>query len=234
MLALLGPRRKPRPHRRPDGGAERMTDKTVDAQRRAGDFDYPVLDGSVGPEVVDIRKLYAETGMFTYDPGLHLDRELRERDHLHRRREGHPAPPRLSDRPAGREFDLHGGRLPAAPRRASEARTSSTSSPTRSAATRCCTSSSRPSIAASAATRTRWRSCAAWSARSSAFYHDSTDITDPEQRMIASHRLIAKMPTIAAMAYKYSIGQPFLYPAEQPQLHRQLPAHDLRRPGRAL
>src|SRR3546814_771390 len=46
----------------------------------------------------------------------------------------------------------------------------------------------------------------------SAFYHDSTDITDPAQRMIASHRLIAKMPTLAAMAYKYSAGQPFLYP----------------------
>ena len=66
--------------------------------------------------------------------------------------------------------------------------------------------------AASGATRTRWRSCAAWSARCRAFYHDSTDITDPEQRMIASHRLIAKMPTIAAMAFKYSIGQPFIYP----------------------
>jgi citrate synthase len=46
----------------------------------------------------------------------------------------------------------------------------------------------------------------------SAFYHDSTDITDKRQREIASHRLIAKMPTIAAMAYKYSIGQPFVYP----------------------
>jgi len=46
----------------------------------------------------------------------------------------------------------------------------------------------------------------------SAFYHDSTDISDPVQRMIASHRMIAKMPTIAAMAYKYSIGQPFIYP----------------------
>jgi citrate synthase len=46
----------------------------------------------------------------------------------------------------------------------------------------------------------------------SAFYHDSTDITDPKQRMIASHRLIAKMPTIAAAAYKYSVGQPFMYP----------------------
>jgi citrate synthase len=46
----------------------------------------------------------------------------------------------------------------------------------------------------------------------SAFYHDSTDITDPYQRMIASMRMIAKIPTIAAMAYKYSIGQPFVYP----------------------
>ncbi|MBF9032588.1 citrate (Si)-synthase [Rhodobacterales bacterium HKCCE3408] len=46
----------------------------------------------------------------------------------------------------------------------------------------------------------------------SAFYHDSTDIHDSWQREVASHRLIAKMPTIAAMAYKYSIGQPFVYP----------------------
>jgi citrate synthase len=46
----------------------------------------------------------------------------------------------------------------------------------------------------------------------SAFYHDSLDINDPHQRMIASHRLIAKMPTIAAYSYKHSIGQPFLYP----------------------
>jgi citrate synthase len=49
----------------------------------------------------------------------------------------------------------------------------------------------------------------------SAFYHDSTDITDPHQRMVASYRLIAKMPTIAAMAYKYSIGQPFIYPRNE-------------------
>src|SRR5207244_7905673 len=45
-----------------------------------------------------------------------------------------------------------------------------------------------------------------------AFYHDGLDIFDPKDRMIASHRLIAKMPTIAAMAYKYSQGQPFIYP----------------------
>jgi len=46
----------------------------------------------------------------------------------------------------------------------------------------------------------------------SAFYHDSLDINDPHQRMVASYRLIAKMPTIAAWAYKYSVGQPFIYP----------------------
>ncbi len=46
----------------------------------------------------------------------------------------------------------------------------------------------------------------------SAFYHDSTDISDPHQRMVASMRMIAKLPTLAAMAYKYHIGQPFVYP----------------------
>ena len=49
----------------------------------------------------------------------------------------------------------------------------------------------------------------------SAFYHDSTDISDPYQRMVASIRLIAKMPTIAAMAFKYHIGQPFIYPKNE-------------------
>lgn len=49
----------------------------------------------------------------------------------------------------------------------------------------------------------------------SAFYHDSLDINDPSQRQLASYRLIAKMPTIAAMAYKYSIGQPFVYPKNE-------------------
>ena len=49
----------------------------------------------------------------------------------------------------------------------------------------------------------------------SSFYHDSLNIEDPEHRMIASHRILAKMPTIAAMAYKYSVGQPFVYPVNK-------------------
>ena len=68
----------------------------------------------------------------------------------------------------------------------------------------------------------------------SAFYHDSTDISDPQQRMVASIRMIAKMPTLAAMAYKYSIGQPFVYPEERSRLRLQLPAHVLCRAGRGL
>src|SRR5690554_7004568 len=46
----------------------------------------------------------------------------------------------------------------------------------------------------------------------SAFFHDSMDIRNPEHRVISAHRLIAKMPTLAAMVYKYSMGQPFMYP----------------------
>ena len=63
----------------------------------------------------------------------------------------------------------------------------------------------------------------------SAFYHDSTDINDPRQREIASHRLIAKMPTIAAMAYKYSMRPALRVSAEQSRLHREFPAHDASR-----
>ena len=61
----------------------------------------------------------------------------------------------------------------------------------------------------------------------SAFYHDSTDITDPEHREVAAIRLIAKMPTIAAASYKYSIGQPFSVPGQLAELQRQPSAHDV-------
>ena len=60
-----------------------------------------------------------------------------------------------------------------------------------------------------------------------AFYHDSIDINDPRQREIASVRMIAKMPTLAAIAYKYSIGQPFMYPKNDLGLYRKFPAHVL-------
>ena len=61
-------------------------------------------------------------------------------------------------------------------------------------------------------TLTRWPIMCGVVGALSAFYHDSLDIWDPKQREISAHRLIAKIPTLAAMAYKYSIGQPFVYP----------------------
>ena len=68
----------------------------------------------------------------------------------------------------------------------------------------------------------------------SAFYHELTDIRDPVQRMMTSVRIIAKMPTLAAMAYKYSIGQPFVYPKNESELCGELPAHVLRGAVRGL
>ena len=64
----------------------------------------------------------------------------------------------------------------------------------------------------------------------SAFYHDSLDINNPEHRKSPRHRLIAKMPTIAAMCYKYAHGPAVHVPAQRPGLRRELPAHDVRQP----
>ena len=211
-----------------------MTDKTVALDDTGGrNFDYPVLDGSVGPEVIDIRKLYAQTGMFTYDPGFtstascesaitYIDGD--EGILLHR---GYPID-QLAEQSTFMEVSylLLNGELPTSARARHFTYTI-----TRHTMLHEQLATFYPRLPARRppdGDHVRRRR------RASAFYHDSTDITDPEQRMIASHRLIAKMPTIAAMAYKYSLGQPFMYPAEQPLLHRQFPAHDLRRPGRAL
>ena len=90
-----------------------MTDKSACLSTPTGNFDFPVLEGTVGPEVVDIRKLYGQSGMFTYDPDFAFNRELRKRDHLYRRRKGYPSSPRLSDRTACRAVELHGTRLSA-------------------------------------------------------------------------------------------------------------------------
>src|ERR1044072_6453152 len=188
-----------------------MTDKYVTLHSPAGDFDYPVLEGTVGPDVVDIRKLYADTGMFTYDPGFtstgscqsaitYIDGE--KGILLHR---GYPID-QLAENSTFMEVSyllLH-GELP------NQAELDKF----------VYTISRHTMVHGQRATfyrgfrRDAHPMAIMCSVRGalSAFYHDSTDITDPEQRMIASHRLIAKMPTLVAMAFKYSIGQPFLYP----------------------
>ena len=173
--------------------------------------DYPVRQGSVGPEVIDIRKLYGNTGRFTFDPGFtstaaceskitYIDGD--EGILLHR---GYPIE-QLAEKSSFLEvaYLLLNGDLPNAKEH----------DEFKYLITR------HTMVHEQLATFYRgFRRdahpmavmCGVVGALS-AFYHDSTDIHDPKQREIASHRLIAKMPTIAAMAYKYSVGQPFLYP----------------------
>ena len=173
--------------------------------------ELPVMGGTIGPEVVDIRSLYGSTGMFTYDPGYgatgscesgltYIDGEKGVL--LHR---GYPIE-QLAEQSDFLEvaYLLLNGELPNVAEKAEfdEAITKHTMVHEQlSQFYRGFRRDAHPMAIL----------CGVTGALSS-FYHDSTDIADPKQRMIASRRLIAKMPTLAAMAYKYSMGQPFNYP----------------------
>ena len=183
-----------------------MTDKTAILKSPAGEFEYPVLEGTVGPDVIDIRKLYAQTGMFTYDPGFTSTASCRSAITyidgekgilLHR---GYPID-QLAEQSTFMEvaYLLIHGELP----NKGELDTF------------VYTISRHTMLHEQLATFYRgFRRdahpmaimCGVVGALS-AFYHDSTDITDPQQRMIASHRLIAKMPTIAAMVGIFAISR---------------------------
>ena len=174
-------------------------------------YDFPVFEGSVGPRVVDIRKFYAETGMFTYDPGFtstaacesgltYIDGDVGML--LHR---GYS----ISDLAEKSDFLevchlLLYGELPNAQEK--EKFVNSITNHTMlheqmQMFLRGFRRDSHPMAIMVGVVGAL-----------SAFYHDSLNIDDPDQREIAAHRLIAKIPTIAAVAYKYSIGQPFMYP----------------------
>ncbi|MEO5640538.1 MAG: citrate/2-methylcitrate synthase, partial [Sphingomicrobium sp.] len=172
---------------------------------------YATLPGTVGPEAVDIRKFYADTGKFTYDPGFtstaacqsaitYIDGDAGIL--LHR---GYPID-QLAEHSSFMEVSyllLH-GELPKGDVLADFSRTIMRHTMVHEQLSTFYRGFRRDAHPMAIL-------CGVVGALSS-FYHDSTDITDPKQRMIASHRLIAKMPTIAAMAYKYTVGQPFLYP----------------------
>jgi citrate synthase len=188
-----------------------LGDKT--AKLTVGDqsLEYPVLEGSVGPDVVDIRKFYGQSHMFTYDPGFtstaacesaltYIDGE--EGVLLHR---GYPIG-QLAEHSSFMEtcYLLLNGELPAKDELDTFSRTITRHTMLHEQLIQFYRGFRRDAHPMAVM-------CGVVGALS-AFYHDSTDISDPLQRKIASHRLIAKMPTIAAMAYKYSVGQPFLYP----------------------
>ena len=173
--------------------------------------ELPVLDGSIGPSVVDIRKLYGATDMFTFDPGYgatgscvsgltYIDGDngvLMHRGY---------AIEDLAEKSDFLElaYLLLEGELPSAEEKATFD----------NAISRHTMVHEQLSIFFRGFRRDAHPMaimCGVVGALS-AFYHDSTDIHDPVQRMIASRRLIAKIPTLAAMAYKYSLGQPFNHP----------------------
>ena len=152
------------------------------------------------------------TGVRHPGPGLRQHRVVHLRDHLHRRRRRHPALPRLPDRAARREVHLPRDQLPADLRRAARPRPSWRSSPADQPAHAAARGPASRSSTASRATPTRCRCCPARSARCRPSTRTALDPFDPEQVEISTVRLLAKLPTIAAYAYKKSIGQPFLYP----------------------
>jgi len=188
-----------------------MADDNASFQLQGKNFDYPVRSGSVGPDVIDIRKLYAQTGAFTFDPGFtstascesqitYIDGD--EGILLHR---GYPID-QLAEKSTFMEVSylLLNGELPSRAELEKFVYTISRHTMLHEQLSTFYRGFRRDAHPMAIM-------CGVVGALS-AFYHDSTDITDPVQRMVASHRLIAKMPTIAAMAYKYSVGQPFMYP----------------------
>ena len=184
---------------------------TLTDNESGSSYELPVIDGSVGPDVLDIRKLYGQTGMFTFDPGYGATGSCKsgltfiDGDQgvlLHR---GYPIES-LANNSDFLEvaYLLLEGELPYADQKAEFD----------NAITRHTMVHEQLSIFYRGFRRDAHPMaimCGVVGALS-AFYHDSTDIQDPTQRMIASRRLIAKIPTLAAMAYKYSLGQPFNYP----------------------
>jgi citrate synthase len=174
-------------------------------------WELPVLEGTVGPRLIDVRRLYAETGMFTYDPGYtstgscdstitFIDGEKGILMH------GGYAIEDLAEKSDYMEvcYLLLHGELPNRKQKEDFVRHITYHTMLHEQMLyffRGFRRDSHPMAIMVGVVGAL-----------SAFYHDSTDISDPYQRMVASHRLIAKMPTIAALAYKYAIGQPFVYP----------------------
>jgi citrate synthase len=187
--------------------ADKAATLTIDNQA----IELPIITGTVGPDVIDIRKLYAQTDHFTFDPGFtstaSCESQLTYIDGdegilLHR---GYSIE-QLSEESSFMEVSylLLNGELPSKAELDDFTYTISRHTMLHEQLAQFYRGFRRDAHPMAIM-------CGVVGALS-AFYHDSTDISDPHQRTVASHRLIAKMPTIAAMAYKYSVGQPFMYP----------------------
>ena len=174
-------------------------------------IDMPIYKGTIGPDVIDIRKLYGQTGKFTYDPGFmstascnssitYIDGDKGEL--LYR---GYP----IEQLAVNCDFLetcylLLNGELPNAEQKDKFVNTVTKHTMVHEQMQFFFRGFRRDAHPMSVLVGTV--------GALASFYHDSLDINDPEQREISAIRLIAKLPTLVAMAYKYSIGQPFVYP----------------------
>ncbi|HEX4782460.1 MAG TPA: citrate synthase [Usitatibacter sp.] len=174
-------------------------------------FDAPVYGGTIGPDVFDIRALYAKTGMFTYDPGFMSTGSTQSKITyidgdkgvlLYR---GYP----IEQLAVNCDFLevchlLMYGELPTQPQKDKFVWTVTRHTMVHEQLARLFQGFRRDSHPMAVMVGVV--------GALSAFYHDSLDINNPEHREISAFRLIAKLPTIVAMAYKYNMGQPFMYP----------------------
>jgi citrate synthase len=174
-------------------------------------IELPIHEGTIGPDVIDIRKLYGQTGKFTFDPGFmstaacdsritYIDGDKGEL--LYR---GYPIE-ELAQQCDYLEtcYLLLNGELPTRPQQKDFEYRVTHHTMVHEQMTRFFQGFRRDAHPMAVLV-----GCIG---ALSAFYHDSLDINDPEHRKISAIRLIAKMPTLVAMAYKYSVGQPFMYP----------------------
>jgi len=176
--------------------------------------ELPVLSGTIGPAVIDIRALYPKTGTFTYDPGFMSTASCKsaityiDGDNGVLLYRGYP----IEQLAVNCDFLevcylLLNGELPGRKQNENFVSTIGKHTMVHEQLVRFFSGFRRDAHPMAVM-------CGVIGALS-AFYHDSLDINDPEHRKIAAFRLIAKMPTIVAMAYKYSVGQPFVYPKNE-------------------
>ncbi len=191
-----------------------MTQRTATLNYNGKTTEFPVYSGSIGPDVIDITKLYGQTGAFTYDPGFmstaacrssitYIDGDKGEL--LYR---GYPIE-QLAEKCNFLEvcYLLKNGELPNQAQQAEWLMRVRKHTMVHDQLTRFYSGFRRDAHPMAVMVGVV--------GGLSAFYHDSLDISNPEHRMVAAIRLIAKMPTITAMAYRYNSGLPFMYPKNE-------------------
>ena len=200
---------------------------TITDNRTGKQYEVPITDGTI--KATDLRKIKTDDaddfGLMTYDPAFMNTAVVPQPHHLHRRRQGHPALPRLPDRAAGRAQHLPRDRLPDPVRRAADGRRSCRTGRTRSRCTRWCTRTSRSSWRASPTTPIRWACSSSTVGAMSTFYPDGKQIFDAESRASADPAADRQDADHRGLRLPPQHRPALRLPRQRPQLHRQLPEH---------